>query len=289
MPDAIEHILGSTVQHGALNNRIYLIRLNPDATAGVVSALDTMAEEKGYGKIIAKIPAHAWSSFGTAGYVREAVIPGFFGGQTDALFVAKYFSSARQQVRESESEDRCLKAIDTPLSPHRNTDGGPAGNLSSCTPGDAGEMSTIYRRVFESYPFPIQEPEFLKKAMAGGAAYYGIRMGGRLVSLSAADMDRHHHTAEMTDFATVAEYRGRGMAGRLLVHMDENARRSGIRTAFSITRAGSPGMNRVFKKNGYRYAGFLTNNTQIRGRIESMMVWYKPFWWASDDPASNRE
>ena len=58
--------------------------------------------------------------------------------------------------------------------------------------------------------------------------------------------------------------------------MEKEVHAAGIKTAFTIARAASPGMNAVFRKHGYRYAGLLRNNTQIGGRLESMTVWYKP-------------
>jgi RimJ/RimL family protein N-acetyltransferase len=61
----------------------------------------------------------------------------------------------------------------------------------------------------------------------------------------------------------------------LLDRLDDEAQNHGVRTAYTISRADSYGMNRVFKKMGYRYAGQLVKNTQIGGRIRSMNVWYK--------------
>ena len=36
-----------------------------------------------------------------AGYLQEAVIPGFFNGVTDGLFIAKFLSAQRQKTEES--------------------------------------------------------------------------------------------------------------------------------------------------------------------------------------------
>jgi hypothetical protein len=67
-----------------------------------------------------------------------------------------------------------------------------------------------------------------------------------------------------------------GLAGLLLRHMDRKMRDRGIKTAYTIARAASHGMNTVFRNKRYLYAGLLKNNTQISGQIESMTVWYKP-------------
>ena len=275
MPDVIEHIHGSVVQHGDVNNRVYLMHLNPGALSHIVSALDALAEEKGYAKIIAKIPAEAWRSFQAAGYVREALIPAFFGGRSDALFVAKYLSPERECVRQSESVDTCLERMEAASELPGQTVDAPIGALTRCVPADAEEMGAIYGRMFKSYPFPIQDATYIKRTMSAGTAYFGIRVQGHLVSLAAAETNRHHQTVEMTDFATLPEWRRKGMAGDLLIHMEGQSSQLRIKTAYTIARAGSVGMNWVFKKNGYRYAGFLKNNTQIGGSIESMIVWYK--------------
>jgi putative beta-lysine N-acetyltransferase len=111
--------------------------------------------------------------------------------------------------------------------------------------------------------------------MREGVRYFCIRLQGDIVAMAAAEVDAEAENVEMTDFATRPEWRGRGLAGALLRHMDGNMRADGIRTAYTIARATSRGMNAVFEHNGYRYAGFLKNNTQIGGTIESMTVWYK--------------
>jgi RimJ/RimL family protein N-acetyltransferase len=60
-----------------------------------------------------------------------------------------------------------------------------------------------------------------------------------------------------------------------LSRLDQKAANHGLKTAYTIARADSIGMNRVFEKCGYAHAGCLVNNTQIGGRIRSMNVWYK--------------
>jgi beta-lysine N6-acetyltransferase len=66
-----------------------------------------------------------------------------------------------------------------------------------------------------------------------------------------------------------------GLAVRLLNRLEDEALKRGVKTAYTIARVDSYGMNRVFVKLGYRYAGCLINNTQIGGRIRSMYVRYK--------------
>ncbi|MCP4687041.1 MAG: putative beta-lysine N-acetyltransferase [Desulfobacterales bacterium] len=275
MHDIIEKIGASVLQHGALNNRIYLIKLDPGDAPGLIPRLDAMAGEKGYDKIFAKIPADLLDLFQAGGYRKEALIPGFFAGRVDGVFICKYFSEDRRREKNAE-EILAVKA---------RVEGWEAGSkkrerrtpyeATPLGPSDADEICRIYREVFPSYPFPIHDPEYVKIAMEEGVRYFSVREGGCIVAAAAAELDEASRNSEMTDFATLPEWRGRGMGGVLLARMDNEARKLGMRTAYTIARANSLGMNGVFKKNGYSHGGFLTNNTHISGNIQTMAVWYK--------------
>jgi putative beta-lysine N-acetyltransferase len=109
-----------------------------------------------------------------------------------------------------------------------------------------------------------------------GVPYFCIRMKGKIVAVAAAEIDRAGQNAEMTDFATLPAWQKKGFAGVLLNHMERKVGDLGVKTVYTIARAASTGMNIVFKRHGYEYAGLLKNNSQICGSIQSMTVWYKP-------------
>lgn len=273
--DIIETIDGALVQHGPHNDRIYLMQLRNADPCRIPATLEALAHQKGYGKVFAKIPATVWPNFLSAGYTQEALVPGFFKGRTAGVFAAKYFSNARRQIPP---EERRLERI----GPRGGESADPVHRpgrsrrvVAACRPQDAEELSRIYRQVFATYPFPVNRPVYLKHMMQEGVRYFAVRAQGRIAAAAAAEIEQREQHAEMTDFATLPRHRGRGMAGSLLRHMEKTARALDIKTAFTIARAASPGMNAVFRKNRYRYAGLLRNNTQIAGRLESMTVWYK--------------
>ena len=137
-------------------------------------------------------------------------------------------------------------------------------------------MAEIYRRVFATYPFPIHDPSYLEKTMRENVVYFGVWQEGKLIALSSAEMDQSAASAEMTDFATLPECRGQGLATSLLTRMEAEMRRRGMNTLFTIARAVSFGMNITFARCGYQYGGTLTRNTQISGCLECMNIWYKP-------------
>ena len=274
--DTIETIDGALVQHGPHNDRIYLMHLQTADPEELIAALEELGCRKGYGKIFAKIPAPAWPTFESAGYVKEAEVPGFFNGRTDGFFIAKYLSPERRIIPAAEVHlERIGPQGAAPRAPRHRADR--SGRMvTACRPSDADALSRIYRQVFKTYPFPVQQPVYLKRMMKEGVRYFAVRIEGRIAAAAAAEIDRRAQYAEMTDFATLPQHRSKGLAGTLLRHLEKNVRPLGIKTAFTIARAASPGMNVVFRQNGYRYAGLLRNNNQIAGRLESMTVWYKP-------------
>ena len=200
---------------------------------------------------------------------------GLFRGRTDGLFVARYFSVERETAPRHPA-----KALSRPASDRSGRKSPGALRtadrpVTACRLDDAAAISAVYRQVFESYPFPIQDPGYLKRVMNEDVRYYCVRADGDLAALAAAEIDREGESAEMTDFATLPQWRRTGMAGLLLRHMENETRQLNLRTAYTIARAASPGINRLFQSNGYTYAGQLVNNTQIAGRIQSMNVWHK--------------
>jgi putative beta-lysine N-acetyltransferase len=270
MADKIETIQGSVIQHGRHNDRIYLMHLHAKGHDTLITKLDRMAVERGYGKIFAKIPATAWYRFQKAGYIQEAFVPGFFRGETDGLFIAKFLSKDRQQpIRETGLGG----AKELPTEPVQTANQPIA--IAACSPADATAMAKIYARTFETYAFPIHRPEYIRQAIAKDTIYFCARIKDEMAALAAAEIDSDSRACEMTDFATRPRYRRMGLARHLLRRLDREAVKRDVKTAYTIARSDSTGMNRVFEKCGYTHAGQLVNNTQIGGRIRSMDVWYK--------------
>lgn len=105
--------------------------------------------------------------------------------------------------------------------------------------------------------------------------YFAIWHNERIVALSSSEMDFGSKNTEMTDFATLPEYQGNNLAAYLLQEMEKSAKQNGVKTAYTIARGVSYGINTIFSRNGYRFSGTLINNTNICGCLESMNVWYK--------------
>ncbi len=273
MPDIIEHWGHSQVQHGPENNRVYLMKLDPDDLPSILLRLDALALQNGYTKLFAKVPASAVDLFVADGYRIEACVPDFYGGEVDGVFLGKYLQQQRAIETRPDQVEQVLQAAENRSEFSADLPDLACRKLDS---NDSEPMAELYRQVFATYPFPIHDPGYLEKTMDEDVHYFGVHDDGELIAVASAEVDAAGSNAEMTDFATRPDVRGGGLATGLLHTMEESMRETGIQTAYTIARAYSYGMNITFAKSGYTFSGTLTNNTQISGGLESMNVWYKP-------------
>lgn len=268
--------IGDTLlQHGQANDRVYIMKLSPSDFPAIIVKVDELALKNDYSKIIAKVPAPLKTGFEAAGYAQEAHVPYFFNGREDVYFMAKYRGCDRARLDNSGliqdvlQNARSAKVTADPLSlPSRYS-------AKILSPADAEQLAALYSTVFESYPFPIWDPEFLMSAMADETVFFGTFDNGSLIAASSCEMNAAALYVEMTDFATHPEYRAQGLASYQLHKMEDEMTKRGIKTAYTIARAVSYGMNKTFSKSGYTFSGTLINNTNISGHLESMNVWYK--------------
>lgn len=277
--DTIEKLRNSVIQHGPSSDRIYLMKLKEEDYPAIIPELVRLAEESHYGKIFAKVPSRVVDGFLGEGFEKEAVVPGFYAGDDDALFLGRYLKPARREITP-ELRSRMQEII--ALARQKR---GEAGEEADVTPfalrrlhtDDAASLTRLYGSVFESYPFPIFEREYIVHTMEEDSiAYYGaFSADGRLIAASSAEMDKTGRNAEMTDFATHPDARGHGIALHLLRLMEQDMSERGMLVLYTIARAVSTGMNVTFGKGGYEYTGTLINNTNISGHIENMNVWFK--------------
>jgi len=273
--DKIESYKGSIIQHGHYNDRIYLMQLTLLPSAEFPYELIDLAKTNRYSKIFVKVPENAANFFFTAGFLEEARIPAFFSGKETAVFMGFYLNAERIKESDIEKIENILKIAFGRKTADKVSCSENQFILRKCNKTDISAMAKIYKEVFLSYPFPIHNPDYLLKTMQSHIDYFGIEIDGRLVAVSSAEIDKEAANVEMTDFATLSEWRGKNFGQQLLARMENEMKKKNIKTAYTIARAMSPGINVTFSKAGYQFGGRLKNNTNISGKIESMNVWYK--------------
>ena len=275
MYDTVEKLGKSLIQYGNYNNRIYLMKLHPDDEDHIVGDLDRMARDMDFSKIFIKIPSHVKHRFTEAEYRAEAFIPKFYNGEKTILFMAKYLKEIRSIDTQHDRVKQVIKAAKSKMAKSTDVHLDSQYRFRIAEKRDIPAMVEVYKKVFETYPFPIHDPDYLAQTMDQNLIYFTIWKDAELVAISSSEMDKSGENVEMTDFATLPEMRGAGFASFLLCEMEAKMREMGIKTAYTIARALSFGMNITFAKQGYTYSGTLVNNTNIFGHLESMNVWYK--------------
>ena len=277
MPDIQEKIGHSLIQHGDSNRRVYLMKLDHRDRSRIITDIEKLARKNRYGKIFCKVPEWARSLFEKHHYRMRAHVPGFYQGKNDLFFMSKFMNLERKHLPGS-TENTILENLKLARAKAAqcNSVRTPEGyQIKKLNNRHIQELSLLYQATYISYPFPITDPEYLKATMHSHIDYFGCLFEDRLVAAASAEKDSSACNAEMTDFATDPDHRGRGLATALLMKMEQAMKKQNILTLFTIARALSPGINITFAKCGYQYSGTLINNTQISGNIESMNVWYK--------------
>lgn len=274
--DQLLKIGNSLVQHGKNNNRIYLMDLDPADSQTILKDLNRFASREKYGKIFAKVPGKFRKPFTRDGFLTEASVPKLYNGRGTGYFMGKFLDEKRTVKHNSSLVADVLKKALAKKTIEPVLDEEEQYCIRPCTPDDAIEMAEIYQDVFLTYPFPIDKPEYIVSTMQDNIDYFGAWHEGRIVAISSAEKYPQHRFVEMTDFATLPAFQGKGIASMLLNLMEQSMREKGFITAYTSARAVSYGINGVFSKMGYNFAGTLINNTCISGHIEHMNIWYKP-------------
>ncbi|MCG8483634.1 MAG: putative beta-lysine N-acetyltransferase, partial [Clostridia bacterium] len=197
-------------------------------------------------------------------------------GKYGCYFMGKYFSELRIKEKDEIRIQDVLRAAflkkaemsESPVLTDNYT-------FKIATPSNVKEIVSLYKTVFKTYPFPIHDPNYILSTMNNNVVYFGIWHYDKLIAISSCEIYANESNAEMTDFATLPDYRGRNLSFYLHNKMEGELKKRYIHNAYTIARAYSYGMNITFAKGRYTFAGTLTNNTNIAGNIESMNVWYK--------------
>lgn len=208
------------------------------------------------------------------GYQCEGMIDQYFLG-SDGYFFCKYLTNERRMSEFFEKEDDIVKNVQLL---ERSVDYIPPPveyKLKLIEKGDAINLAKLYKTVFEIYPTPLHDPEYIRKTIDEGTIYFAFIHEGEIVSAASAEVNDHYKNAELTDCATLPEHRKYGLMKILLQKLEEQLLEQGIYCSYSIARALSFGMNAALHQLGYIYRGRLVNNCYIFDKIEDMNVWVK--------------
>jgi len=204
----------------------------------------------------------------------EAVVDRYFLG-SNAHFFSKFYTMERKKNDHWVTEDGMVQSIyqldstiDKPSPPKEY-------ELRKANESSAERLSGLYREVFQIYPTPLHDPEYVKKTMRDGTIYYVFLHQGKIVSAASAEVNSFYKNAEITDCATLKDHRKYGLMKIILRELEGELKSQGIYCAYSIARSLSFGMNAVLFQLGYKYRGRLMNNCYIYDKLENMNMWVK--------------
>jgi len=213
------------------------------------------------------------SKFLRCGFSMEGSL--FRGNYEDfAVSLAYYVSEARGHSDQLLSENAIIHNVQTkPITQAQRL---PHGiELRLLNESFAPQISQLLTQVFTSYPSPVENPQYIRSLIQEGNIFAGAFSQGKLIGVAAAYPDVVLNRCEMTDCATLEEYRGHSLTERLLWILEQEVKKYGSFAVYTLARAQSFGMNRVFHRLGYKYQGRLINNCDIAGSFEDMNIWIR--------------
>lgn len=256
------------------NERIRVIDYEAVDNQGLVRYLDLLCKKNEFSKVFLKAKADEWEKLLPYGFVLEGVFKYFFNGE-HAYCLSKFYTQDRRISMNFDKETEILERvskIEPDSSPPALTS---EFELRDAKEEDISEIASLYNKVFETYPIPLDQPKYIEQLMSGDYLFMVITHRDKIISCASADINLRLGNAEITDCASHPDYRGKGLMYAVIASLEDEVRERGIHCLYSIARALSPGMNTVFKKLGYTYTGRLVNNCNIFGKFEDMNLWVK--------------
>lgn len=259
----------------------------------IAGTLKDFAKAEEMGKISVYTPPEKEHEPETCGYAEEGIIRGYYPGKNCHIF-SSYPKISRGISFNKEKEDQVIKDC---LKKGRGTGKIPQekrGNslrngkwkkqkgeirlpeeytVRPAVHADVSTMATLYRQEFEFYPTPLHMESYLLKTMNSDVLYYLVEKQGIIVSLASAEMNPDNRSAEITDCLTILSERRKGMIKELITSLGTELSNRGFKSAYTLCRASSFGINTAFASLGYAYTGRLVNNCRIGRGFEDINIW----------------
>lgn len=234
--------------------------------------LEFLCRENKLTKIIMTAQENDWQELFIRGFLLESLHPNFFRGKP-GYHLSKFLAQERRNSQFWDREDQVLKEavkITSQIKPLPKE-----YEIRRAQDGDIQQLADLFSTVFKTYPTPLNQTDYLGQMMKEHSVFWAVFHQGQAVSAASLDIDHKTLSAELTDCATLSEYRGQSLMSHLVENLEEEAKSLGLSTLYTIARALSIGINAVFARLGYHYYGRFANNCDICGQFEDMNLWSK--------------
>lgn len=267
-------ILDNTVLFWDWPNQRVKILTYQNLSNNTLKRIKSLAIETGMGKIIACAPPSCQEMFLGQGFEVEGKIKGFLAGE-DALCYSFFVSKARKHSVNSYNGifpfgaiwDRATAADKQPQL---------AYVTRNATEADISGMIGLFNGVFETYPSPVFDAEYLRTNMKSNRVLYKVAAyNDKIIGIASAEKDQANLNAEITDCVTNPQYRGHGILNKLISELEAQLETAGFICLYTLCRATQAAVNKAFFRQGYSFSGRLIKNCNICGSFEDMNILVK--------------
>ena len=255
------------------NQRIKIVSYEGNFKNLMYKLVDLALKEK-VGKVFSIVSREQVPIFKEEGFIMEAKIEHFLKG-TPGYFLSKFMIPERKMTMLLPEEEEVLIKSREYTDEDYQYEKYNEYRIRSADKEDAEGLAKLYDSVFETYPSPMNDAEYIRHVMDHDVFFKVALYQDEIVSAASADMDPKNLNVEMTDCATYKAHRGQGLMGRLIFELEEEMKSRDYKVLYSTARAISAGMNIVFAKHDYAYGGRLVNHCHICGQFENMNIWLK--------------
>jgi putative beta-lysine N-acetyltransferase len=232
--------------------------------------LKRVAEKRERGRIVALVDSAVAEGLSTVGFREEAEMPGFYKGERPCVVMGAFPDPERRDLAAPALVEKVERLVEeqSPQPPAR-----PDVVTELATPDHAEEIAALMTATFPQYPTPSGDPSYVAESIEEGTPFRMVRQEGDVVACASADLVQRAETAELTDCATLPEYRGNGFMQAILLDLMDDLRDMDYPTAFTLARARIPGVNLAFCRLGFELCGTMAQSCRIGQGIEDMNVW----------------
>lgn len=256
------------------NKRLKVLDYSVKDFSAMTQRLVWLAKHNNFDKIFVKARKKDFQKFLSHGFVMEGVLRYYFKGE-DAYVLSRFSSKKRAMSNSLVGESEMIEELiyNTAVKTMNQLD--PEIKIMTATTENIPQLVFIYRSIFESYPSPLTNPDYIKSTMDRNVIYKIATHKDEALAAASAEINYKYSNAEMTDCATTPKARGKGLMQHILKRLETDVKKLGIQNVYTMARAKSKGMNKVFFRLGYEYSGRLINNCDIFGNFEDMNIWVK--------------
>jgi len=256
------------------NQRVKILGNNKPETK-TLRLIKTLAASADMGKVIACTLPGYQELFLEQGFIVEGKISGFYAGE-DAL-VYSYFTTPTRSTSDNQYDGIVPVGSNWERIKEANEQASLPYVTRRATPADIPGMVSLFRSVFETYPSPVFDKDYLLGYLKHGPVNYRVAIdnNNRIIGIASAEKDRANLNAEITDCATDPQFRGQGVLRRIISELEADLYQEGYICLYTLCRAIHAPVNRAFFRLGYVFTGRLIKNCNICGSYEDMNVLVK--------------